>query len=255
VVLLDFEGVWASDVPSTTAVGDYYGGGAGGPARDYGIVFGPSAGALVDSDAAGAGGTPAAGFFANEPSPSTAVEFSFPEALAYVNVAGGFTGLAFQYASVEDASVAEYSGPDRTGTVLGTFPLPAPGECPADCGDPTGTLGIWRNFTVPFSPGGGGGGGGGVARSVGFLIQNTFVLVDDMVITLAAAPPPPTQPPTNVPTKAPTKPTPTPTRRPTRSPTRSPLASECRKGRKGGSNSGNTMKRCIMRMKKKPKAG
>jgi hypothetical protein len=32
-----------------------------------------------------------------------------------VNVAGGFTGLAFQYASVDDASVAVYSGRDRTG--------------------------------------------------------------------------------------------------------------------------------------------
>jgi hypothetical protein len=69
VVLLDFEGVG-----NYNPFGNYYGGGGGGPAKDYGVVFGPGAETLVDADAGGSGN------FANEPSNSTALPFRFSTA-------------------------------------------------------------------------------------------------------------------------------------------------------------------------------
>jgi hypothetical protein len=224
VVLLNFEGVGPSN-----PVGDFYGGGGGGPALDYGIFFGSNAAGAVDNDAVG--DVPGSVPIANEPSPSTVLNvFGGSENQAYMTVAGGFTTLSFQYTSIVDVDITLYDGPNRTGNVLGVAPLPAVGYCQVECGDPAGDLGVWKNFTVPpsfFS-------GGGLARSVGFSTSAAYVLVDDMVITLALPNPPLT-------TKRPT------TKRPA---TKSPVANACAKGIKGSDN----VKRCRMMMMKKPKA-
>jgi hypothetical protein len=237
-VLLDFEGVGEKQV------GDFYGGGVGGggPTRDYGIVFGDGAFGAIDSDAGGLFS------LANEPSPNTTVLILGDESECYVTVLGGFTALAFQYTSDKDATVTVHAGPNMTGTILGTFALPAVGACPSDCGDPTGRFGIWRNLTAPFS---------GVARSVSFSVGINIFFVDDMVIELVPTQAPtkvptqaptkvptqaptkvPTQVPTSVPTKAPTKlptrrPTMAPTKRPTRFPTAPPTRRCARRGMKG----------------------
>jgi hypothetical protein len=198
-VLLDFEGVGGQ-----LHVGRFYGGGGGGPAKDYGIVFGDGAFGAVDTDAGGSF------TIANEPSPSTALFLNGNQAQFFLTVLRGFTALSFQYTSLQDASVTVYDGPNVTGTALVASNLPAVGMCPSDCGDPTGQFGVWRNFTVaPFS---------GVARSASFSTANNIFFVDDMVIELV-----PTQAPTKVPTQAPTKfPTKAPTKIPTQAPTKVP---------------------------------
>jgi hypothetical protein len=261
VVLLTFEGVGDSN-----PVGNYYNGGGGGPAKDYGVVFGPAALCFVDSDAGGSFTE-----ITNEPSPSTVVEFNGnDEGRAFASVLGGFTWLSFRYMSVADANVTVYGGPNQTGAVLGTARLPEMGRC-SGCGDPNGSLGLWGNITLPhFSS---------VAVSLAF--SGTFVLVDDLAFALA---PPPTNPPSKAPTSVPThRPTPIPTRRPTSVPTHRPTpvpprrptsvpakvpapsptqapkttrrptklpakfpASACRKGRKG-----NRMQRCMKQKKMK----
>jgi hypothetical protein len=218
-------------VGPSNPVGDFYGGGGGGPAQDYGIFFGSNAAGAVDNDAVG--DVPGSVPIANEPSPSTVLNvFGGSENQAYMTVAGGFTTLSFQYTSIVDVDITLYDGPNRTGNVLGVATLPAVGYCQVECGDPAGSLGVWKNFTVPpifFS-------GGGLARSVGFSTSAAFVLIDDMVITLALPKPPPT-------TKRPT------TKRPS---AKRPAANACAKGMKGGS-SNNNVKRCRMMMMK-PKA-
>jgi hypothetical protein len=180
-VLLDFEGVGDNQ----PVLNYYYDGGRGGFAQNYGIVFGSNAYSVVDGDV---GGGPYN--LTNVPSPSTALFMPTfgGESQAYFTVLGGFAGLSFQYDSVAALNVTLYAGPDRTGTVLGTFPFPAAGTCPQGfC--------TWKSFTVPpFS---------GVARSAGFDLGRAYLFIDDMVLELA--PPPPTKVPTKAPTKRPTK--------------------------------------------------
>jgi hypothetical protein len=191
-VLLDFEGVGDNQ-----PVLNYYGGGSGGPAQNYGIVFGSNAYSVVDGDV---GGGPYN--LTNEPSPSTVLFMPAfgGESQAFLTVLGGFVGLSFQYDSLSALNVTLYEGPDRTGTVLGTFGFPAAGTCPQGfC--------AWKRFTVPPFP--------GVARSAGFDLGVAYLFIDDMVVELAP-------PPTNVPTKRPTK---------------SPASGACvRRGMKGTTN-------------------
>jgi hypothetical protein len=221
-VLLDFEGVG-----DRNGVGDYYGGGGGGPAQDHGVVFGASAVARVGISG---GGT---AIFHNAPSPSTAALFYNNASQAYVTVPGGFTALAFQYTSVATAYLTVYGGPNRTGPILGTLVLPA--VCPnVVCGDPPDALGLWSAVTAPLFP------VGAVARSAGLSNDDpSSILVDDMLIELA----PPTASPTKSPTGSPTR---SPTKLPTRSPTKLPTISCHHHRRRKG-----TAKRCVMLMKKK----
>jgi hypothetical protein len=223
-VLLDFEGVG-----DRNGVGDYYGGGGGGPAQDYGVAFGSSAVARVGISG---GGT---AIFHNPPSPSAAVVFSNNASQAYVTVAGGFTALSFQYTSVATAYLTVYGGPNRTGARLGTLVLPA--VCPnVVCGDPPDALGLWSSVVAPLFP------VGAVARSAGFSIDDdpSSILVDDMRFELA----PPTASPTKLPTTSPTR---LPTRSPTRSPTKLPTISCHHHHRR----TKGAAKRCVMLMKKK----
>jgi hypothetical protein len=209
--LLDFEGIG-----NNAKVGNYYAGGGGGPAEDYGATFGTRAVAAVDRDAPGGVGTYS---IANEPSPHTVLYMDGVASQAFLTVVGGFTDLSFQYASDAALTATVYDGPDLTGSVLGSKSLTPSGRCPGtSCGDPNGQYGIWLNVTVPFS---------GVAKSVGFSTSSAdFILIDDMIVGLAPATNPPTRPPTRAPTKSPTQsPTQAPTKAPTNPPTRPPTES------------------------------
>jgi hypothetical protein len=175
-VLLDFEGVENFE----RALG-YYDGEEGG-GIDYGVYFGSSWVGLVDSDA---GGT---GEIANEPSNSTVLTlFTFDEYVnSTVSVEEGFTQLSFQYASTFDVDINVYDGPLGYGELIDTGTLLATGVCDDEfvegefpfCGDPTGFVGVWLNYSVPEFE--------GVARSVAFMgpEDGDFVLlIDDMIIT------------------------------------------------------------------------
>jgi hypothetical protein len=168
-IVMNFEGV-----EDNTQVGSYYNG-VGGPA--YGVVFGASAIGLIDSDAGGIEGS-----IANEPSPSTVLYFQ--NVLdSVMSVPSGFTQLSFQYASGSDVTLTVFDGPGGAGTVLTSVTVPKIGICGRDgvpdCGDPTGDVGIWRLFTVPFS---------GVAKSVRFDGGVNLLLIDDMTVTVVDPP-------------------------------------------------------------------
>jgi hypothetical protein len=157
----------------------YYDGEEGGP--DYGVVFGEAWAGLVDSDAGGNGQ------IANEPSNSTVAAY-FEGTDSTVTVLDGFTQMSFQYASDVELEVTVYDGPAGTGSVLATGTLPPTGVCddvdiPGDfpfCGDPTGFVGVWLNYSVPVPS------GGAVARSISIPVPGDFLLsLDDVIITRA----------------------------------------------------------------------
>jgi hypothetical protein len=151
VIVLTFEGL-----KNREPIGQYYNGGFGGsgsgPGPNYGIEFGSSALALIDSDAGGSGN------FANEPSPST-VAFFLSGPGVVMNVPLGFTtGFSFFYTSVSLAgTVTVWDGLNGTGNLLASLNLPALGS---GCGgDPNGAFNCWSAMGVAFS---------GVAKSVNF---------------------------------------------------------------------------------------
>jgi hypothetical protein len=178
-ITLDFEGVG-----NFNQVLGYYSGMDGGP--NYGVVFGASSIALVDADAGGNGG------FANEPSPNTTLTF-IDDVDTTMSVPAGFTGLSFQYTSASDATISVFAGPNGTGAVLASALVPRTGICEEDgfpgdfpfCGDPTGFLGVWLSYAVPFT---------GVAKSISFAAppgEDLVIIFDDMVIYQNGPPPPP----------------------------------------------------------------
>jgi hypothetical protein len=157
---------------------DFYNGGtgsAGSSGTDYGISFGNSALALIDSDAGGNGN------FANEPSPSTIAFFNSGGDLV-MNVPAGFTtGFSFFYTAAFPGSVAVYDGLNATGTLLGTVPLSAQSSSCGAGGDPTGSAyACWDPIGVAFA---------GTAKSVSFAGAAAFIGFDN--ITLGAASPVP----------------------------------------------------------------
>jgi hypothetical protein len=184
-VKLDFEGV-----ADGQQVADYYNG-AGGP--NYGVTFGRSAVGVVDSDSGGTGSD-----LAKEPSNSTAI-FLFgsggnEDERDFLAVEGGFTGIHFQYASYYNWSIYVY---DASRTLLLSGTVVRTGKCQLDgipaCGDPSGSYGIWKNFSASFP---------GVAKSIrysGALLNQENAYIDDVRIQMA----PPTNPPTKAPTSSP----------------------------------------------------
>jgi hypothetical protein len=174
-IKLDFEGIGNFNL-----VRGYYYGFEGGP--NYGVVFGSSFVALVDSDAGGNGA------FANEPSPSTAL-FFYDDADPTVSVSAGFAALSFQYTSYNDATLTVFDGVAGSGTVVATGLIPRTGFCDDDtdpgdfpyCGDPTGFLGVWLNYSLPFA---------GRAKSIRFsgVPEDIGVVIDDMVFVQDVTP-------------------------------------------------------------------
>jgi hypothetical protein len=127
VTFIDFEGL-----PDLTPITTAYAG--------VGVVFSPSAYAVVDGDNGGSGD------FANEPSPNTAM--AFIDAAAVLTVAAGFdTGFSFWYAS--PSSSAHVSLLDANNKSVGEADLPALG---AGVGDPTGgDYGKWATVGIALT--------------------------------------------------------------------------------------------------------
>jgi hypothetical protein len=203
-VVLDFEGTLDTyDIP------DYNGGGEKrGP-------FGTNVIGAIAADAGGQSNLP----FANLSSPNTTSFQAWDASQSFVTVRAGFTRLSFQYTSIE---VTVFDGPDMTGNILESVPIPA--ICVGSggsCDDPPGTFLVWKSFTVPFV---------GVAKSAGFSTsESSNFLFDDMAIDLVLPPPTanPTvfsEPVTGIPTKAPAmRPTKAPVKLPTQAPTKQPV--------------------------------
>jgi hypothetical protein len=184
-VLLDFEGL-----ADLQPVGSFYDGG-GGP--DYRVVFGP-AGSLRPG-AVGLVGIPRA------PSPNTTLWF---QGDAHMTVDRGFTALSFTYATPQDWTIAVYGGPNASGAVLTSQPVPLTDPCPPCGGDETCTpcgnaflgTGTWVNFSLQLAE---------IARSVRFSsLSGTVPLIDDLELALVPLPQPPTKSPTAGPARVPT---------------------------------------------------
>jgi hypothetical protein len=149
--VLSFEGLQDQE-----QILDFYNGGTGSmgsSGANYGISFGSSALALIDSDAGGSGN------FANEPSADT-IAFFLSGGNLVMNVAAGFTtGFSFYYTSAAAASVSVYDGLNASGNLLGTINLVAQHDDNNCTGDPSGTFCNWTPVGVAF---------GGTAMSVSF---------------------------------------------------------------------------------------
>ena len=150
-------------------VNQFYNGGTGGngsgPGTNYGISFSSNSLALVDSDAGGGGN------FGGEPSPDTVLFFT--SGTAVMSVPAGFTtGFSFYYSAINNpATVIVYDGPNATGNVLATIPLPVTPSSGAP--DPTGTFSPFVPIGVAFS---------GTARSVDFGGSVNQVAFDNITI-------------------------------------------------------------------------
>jgi PEP-CTERM motif len=169
---LDFSGLAPVGSFGEQVLG-YYDGGVGsegsGPGPDLGIVFGPLAIAVRDSDAGGQAD------IANEPSPDVVLGTLGSAAM---KVAAGFTGaLEFAYSSIATGTVSIYDGLDGTGNLLASESLVVTGVGP---GDPNGgDFGIWLPVQMSFA---------GIARSVVFDVASTSTVFDD--VTLEPVPEP-----------------------------------------------------------------
>lgn len=149
---LDFEGIG-----HFAGVGSFYDGGTGlggvrGP--DYGVVFAGNGVGIVD--AAAEGGE----YFANEPSPSTVMTIAGHQSATVMTVEGGFDAASFSvyYSSryFVQSGVEVYSGPNATGTLLGSMNLIGNFQN-NDCDGNEGTYCNWDRVTLPIT---------GIARSV-----------------------------------------------------------------------------------------
>lgn len=147
---LTFEGLQDNE-----PVLNYYNGGLGGNGSGsgppLGVIFSPTALAIIDADAGGSGN------FGGEPSPSTILFFL--TGTAVMNVPSGFTtGFSFYYSAINSpGSVIVYSGLNATGNVLASIQLPLTQSSGAP--DPTGQFSPLVPVGVSFS---------GIARSVDF---------------------------------------------------------------------------------------
>ena len=159
MVALTFSGMYELDL-----VLDYYNGGlsqSGSRGPTLGITFSPSATVGGDIFVGGHFST------ANEPSPPVTMAFNATRGgstAAVMNVPAGFSGGFSTYYSspATSGTVTVYSGPDATGSVLGTLTL---AQTPVDqtSVDPishfVNTYSTWKPVGVQFS---------GVAHSVDF---------------------------------------------------------------------------------------
>jgi hypothetical protein len=163
-VTLTFEGLQDGE-----EVLNYYNGGFGsdgsGPGPNYGVIFGSAAlASIAEAD----GGT---GDFALNPSGITTVYFLNGGGLI-MNVPGGFTGgFSFYYASgASTGSVTVYDGPNGTGNVLATVPLPATG---GNCDGSQYFYSCWQTSGITFT---------GTAQSVNFAGSDDGIGFDNITL-------------------------------------------------------------------------
>lgn len=147
---------------------------------DWGIVF-PNTRAqfLVDKDAGSGIGNPYLGNFANEPSPSTVLTWTYDsdtetdvDTSQYINVAGGFiTQFDFYWCCpVTTFNISLWTGVNGTGTQLATSGTL--GGNGGGAGDPTGgAFGIWTLAHMPFS---------GTCQSVKVSFKFSRLLLDNL---------------------------------------------------------------------------
>lgn len=163
--VMDFEGL------QNEAIAKFYDGGLGGngsgPGPDYGVTFQADVIAAKDLRAV-----------ANEPSPDTVAFPIGPN--RFMNVPGGFADLSLFYAgALRNYTLTVYDGPDGTGNVLATVPLPensSAGGCPLDPPFFDDALCNWDPVDVTFS---------GTARSVdlGGPASEHLIVFDDIAVT------------------------------------------------------------------------
>lgn len=149
-VTLTFEGLKDNE-----DILNYYNGGLGsegsGPGPNYGIVFGSGAQAIISIESGGSGN------FDMNPSGDTVAYFLTGGGLIMDVPAGFTTGFSFYYAAAVDAgSITVYDGPDATGNVLATIPLPVTGT---DCNGSQEPYSCWTPIGITFT---------GTAKSVNF---------------------------------------------------------------------------------------
>lgn len=150
-ITLTFEGLRSGE-----AILNYYNGGFGGlgsgPGPSFGVLFGNTALASIDSDVGGNGN------FGGEPSPSTSMFFLTGGAAVMTIPTGFSTGFSFYYTTLSSAgSVTVWDGLNGTGNILATRSLPVTTLRGAP--DPTGDFSPFFPIGVSFS---------GIARSVSF---------------------------------------------------------------------------------------
>lgn len=164
-ITLTFEGLQDEE-----QILNFYNGGTGSlgsSGTNYGIGFGSSALALIDSDNGGTGN------FANEPSPNT-IAFFLSGGNLIMNVAAGFdTGFSFFYTSAAAGSVTVYDALDGGGNVLGVVNVSTNYQNGNCTGDPTGDFCHWDPIGVAF---------GGTAKSVSFAGTANQTGFDDITL-------------------------------------------------------------------------
>lgn len=153
-ITLDFEGVG-----NNSPVLDYYDGGAGGPANDFGISFSSNTYAFVDSDNGGSGD------FGGEPSGNTAIA-SYDYGPIIINVWDGFEDeFSFFYSSLwNTGTIYIFDGLSGGGSQLASMPFSTTPYNGAP--DPTGTFSPFEQTSLSFN---------GIAKSVGFFPDTGWI--------------------------------------------------------------------------------
>lgn len=147
---------------------NFYNGGTGGagsgPGPNFGVTFGSNA--IVFRETTQPGGT---GNFRNEPSPFTVMAF-LSGVGAVMNVPAGFSnGFSFFYASSVAGTIRVYAGPNATGALLATLPLPANNSgVPCAVGPPPAFFCSWSPTGVTFAGTAMSIDFGGTANQIGF---------------------------------------------------------------------------------------
>jgi len=138
-VFLDFEGL-----ADSAEISDFYNGGTdseGASGTDYGVAFGSSLIAKIDSDSGGTGN------FANEPSPDTILVLGAAETL--IDVESGFdTRVSFRYSSSTSVLVEAWSKLGGTGEVLASLSFSSNYNDNSCVGDPEGVFCNWSLFSM-----------------------------------------------------------------------------------------------------------
>jgi hypothetical protein len=168
VIDLTFEGLG-----NLEPVANYYnnglGGSGSGPGPNDGITFSPNALAIVSDQSGGTGN-----FNSNAPPSGVTGMFFLTGSAAILDDTAGFqTGFSLFYSAInQPGSLSVFSGPDGTGTLLGTLALPVTASSPSGRFQPFVPVG------VTFA---------GTAESISFAGVENQIVFDD--VTFGSATP------------------------------------------------------------------